>query len=75
MWWPSIDREAERMCRECYECKVVSSYSAPEPIETTKLPEKCWDHLALDLLGPLPNSETVIVLVDYFSRYFEVGFT
>ena len=74
VWWPRIDKEAEKLCRECYECQVVGSYQAPEPIESTKLPEKCWDHLAVDLLGPLPNGESVIVLVDYFSRYFETAF-
>ena len=38
------------------------------------MPDKPWDHVACDLMGPLPNGESVLVLVDYYSRYFEVAF-
>lgn len=40
----------------------------------TKLPEGPWQHLAADLLGPLPNGQYVFVIVDYFSRFTEVRF-
>ena len=41
-----------------------------------KLPEKPWEDLAIDLMGPLPRTgEYLLVVVDYFSRYFEVVIT
>jgi len=30
--------------------------------------------VATDLLGPLPNNEHLLVLIDYYSRYIEVKF-
>jgi hypothetical protein len=74
VWWPSMDKEAERLCRACFECQLVSSPSKPEPIVSTRLPDKPWDHLACDLLGPLPNGQSILVIVDYYSRFFEVAF-
>jgi len=35
------------------------------------IPDGPWQHLAADILGPLPNGQYVFV-VDYYSRYFEV---
>ena len=74
VWWPSMDKEAERVCRECYECQLVASPPSPEPMVSTKLPDKPWDHVACDLLRPLPSGESILVIVDYYSRFFEVTF-
>lgn len=49
--------------------------SKPEPMKRTELPSAPWQHLAADLLGPLPSKEYIFVLVDYYSRYFEVAIT
>ncbi|KAF6023360.1 hypothetical protein EB796_018332 [Bugula neritina] len=55
----------------CYECQLVSAPSRPPPMSSTKMPDKPWEHIACDLLGPLPNGESILVVVDYYSRYFE----
>ncbi|CAH3014663.1 unnamed protein product [Porites evermanni] len=31
-----------------------------------------WQNCAADILGPLPSGENLLVIVDYYSRYFEV---
>ena len=74
MWFPGMDREAEQFCKGCFECQMVSRPGPPEPVVSTKLPDKAWQHLAIDILGPLPNGESLIVVVDYYSRYYEVEF-
>ncbi|EDO33190.1 predicted protein, partial [Nematostella vectensis] len=38
VWWPGIDKAAERYCRSCYECQLVSKHGPPEPLQPTKLP-------------------------------------
>ena len=74
VWWPGMDSEVEKLCRGCFECQLVSSPSKPEPISSTRMPDGPWQHIACDLLGPLPNGQSILVIVDYYSRYFEVAF-
>ena len=72
VWWPGIDKDTEKFCKTCHGCQLVSSPANPEPIKSTPLPSGPWQDLAIDLLGPLPSGESVLVIVDYFSRYYEV---
>jgi hypothetical protein len=44
----------------------------PEPLEPTKLPDGPWQDLAIDLLGPLPSGHYILVVIDYYSRYYEI---
>ena len=74
VWWPGIDKQAEQFCRNCVDCMSISQPNAPQPLSMTKFPSKPWSFLSADLLGPLPNGQSVIVLVDYYSRYFECAF-
>ena len=41
----------------------------------TELPSAPWQHLAADLLGPLPSGNYVFVVAEYYSRFFEREFT
>ena len=73
VWWPGIDKDSEQFCKECYGCQLVNKPIAPEPINRTKLPQGPWQDLACDLLGPLPSGYYVFVVVNYFSRYFDIA--
>ena len=74
VWWPSMDKDVEKACNQCFECQLVSAPNKPAPVSCTKLPDQPWQHTACDLLGPLPNGESIFVMVDYYSRYFEICF-
>ena len=67
-----MEKDAEKHCKTCYGCQLVSRPTPPGPIRTTPLPSGPWRHLAVDLLGPLPTGESILVIVDYYSRYYEV---
>ncbi|KAJ8034491.1 hypothetical protein HOLleu_21353 [Holothuria leucospilota] len=71
VWWPNIDREVEGMIRQCHACQVVNKAAQAEPIQPSKLPEGPWEDLAVDLCGPFPSGEYIIVLTDYYSRWPE----
>ena len=73
VWWPGIGRQAEKFCKTCHGCQLVSCPANPEPIKPTPLPRGPWQELAVDLLGPLPSGDSVLVVVDYFSRFYEIG--
>ena len=72
VWWPKVDFDAERICKTCHGCQVVGEFSVPEPMDRVKPPSGPWQDIAVDLMGPLPTGESLLVAVDYFSRYYEV---
>ena len=41
-------------------------------VKTTTMPTKPWRDLTVDLTGPLPTGESLLVTVDYYSRWIEV---
>jgi len=71
VWWPGIDKAAERYCRTCHGCQLVARPDHPEPVRSTVLPDGPWQDLAIDILGPFPTGHSVLVIVDYYSRYYE----
>ena len=73
VWWPGIDRQAERFCKTCHGCQLVSRPANPEPIKPNPSPRGPGQELAVDLLGPLPYGDSALVVVDYFSRFYEIG--
>ena len=72
-WWPGVDRAVEAKCEVCHGCQLVAQPPPPEPMRRTQFPSEPWCDLAGDLLGPLPSGEYLFVVVDYYSRYFEVA--
>ena len=53
-------------------CQLVSSPAHLEPIKSTPFTQSPWQDLALDLLGPLLSGDSVLIVIDYFSRYYEI---
>lgn len=74
VWWPGIEKEAEQFTRSCHGCQLTGRGLNKQPIRTTKLPSNPWEDLAADYLGPLPNGDNILVVVDYYSRFYEVRF-
>ena len=62
VWWPGMEKDAEKHCKTCYGCQLVSRPSPPDPIRSTALPTG----------PPLPTGESILVVVDYYSRYYEI---
>ena len=73
VWWPEMDAAAEKLCRSCHGCQVVGELCAPEPMQRVEPPTGPWQDIAVDLMGPLLTGESLLVVVDYYSRFYEVG--
>ena len=71
VWWPGIDKAVETYCRSSHGCQLVARPAAPEPIRSTTLPVGPWIDVGVDLLGPLPSGHSILVVVDYYSRYYK----
>ena len=67
-----MDSDAEKLCRSCHPCQMVAGYQSPEPMQRVEPPSGPWQDLAVDFLGPFPGGESILVVVDYYSRFFEV---
>ena len=52
--------------------KIVVTKNVPRPVKPTVLPKQSWKEVAVDLAGPLPSGEYLLVLVGYYSRWIEV---
>lgn len=72
VWWPKIDAHAEAYVKQCHGCTMVSAPPPPVPVCRSKFPDKPWQHLAIDFLGPLPSNDYLLVVVDYYSRFIEI---
>lgn len=72
VWWPRMDKDVESIVRNCKSCTLVGLPNPPAPMKRRELPYKPWIDVAVDLLGPLPNTEYILVIIDYYSRYKEI---
>lgn len=72
VWWPNMNSMVERHCKKCLGCQAVTPVTTTPPVKTTTMPTKPWRDLAVDLMGPLPTGESLLVTVDYYSRWIEV---
>ena len=68
VWWPGMERDAKKHCKTCYGCRLLSRPTPPEAIRTTHLPTGPWRDWAIDLFGPLPTGESILVVVDLKPR-------
>ena len=68
VWGPGMDIDVEQLCKVCHSCQVTSRYDPPEPMSRVLPPSAPLQDCSADLLGPLPKGDSILVLVDYFSR-------
>lgn len=66
-----MDRAAEKHVKSCHGCQIVAQPDVPEPLRPTALPHGPWQDFATDLLGPLPTGHSILIVINYYSRYYE----
>ncbi|XP_062557197.1 uncharacterized protein K02A2.6-like [Armigeres subalbatus] len=72
VWWPKLDADAEKFVKSCRGCTLVSAPDVPEPMLRRPLPTGPWEDIAIDFIGPLPEGQYLLVLVDCYSRFLEI---
>ena len=48
---------------------ICWSKKVPTPLIPSPLPDHQWQQVSLDLFGPLPSGEKLLVIIDLYSRY------
>lgn len=74
MWWPGMDQDILEKVKNCSDCIYVARDNAPAPMKRTPLPHGKWEFLALDFYSAKDPDFTVLVIVDYFSRFSRATF-
>ena len=72
VWFPYIDRSVESKVKSCLACQATTPVTNTEPLEMSPLPETPWSELSMDFGGPYPSGESILVVIDDYSRYPEV---
>ncbi len=75
-WWPSMQQDIVHWIRSCEPCarKNDPPRHARAPLMPIP-PAKIFDRLVIDVLGPLPTSETghrfIVIFTDSLTKYVE----
>lgn len=74
-FWPNLNKDVNRWAKSCIQCqksKVIRHVKSG--VEAIPIPSGRFEHIHLDLVGPLPMSKGysyLLTLVDRFSRWPE----
>ena len=58
----------------CSACQATYYTPWRDPLKPSPLPERPWQKIAMDFLGPLPSGQYLLVMIDEYTRYPEVDF-
>ena len=65
----NLDSQVQKWVGSCLQCQTFTDKRCNEPIQPLRVPEKCWEEVSVDLFGPLPTKNHVVVVQDLASRY------
>ena len=65
----SMYEKVKQFIQQCKECSLFVDKKTKEPLKHHKIPKKSWETVAVDLFGPMPTSQHVVVVQDIGSRY------
>ena len=68
-WFPQMDQIIEDYVRSCHECQIYTNKITRNPLTSAPLPDNPWENVSLDLFGPMPRGDHVLVARDNFSRF------
>jgi len=68
-WWPELKKDIKRYIQGCFKCqqnKVQHQRKAGE-LHLLKISQGLWQEISIDIIGPLPKSnrmDVIVVIVD-----------
>ena len=64
-----MNMKVEKFLGKCSDCSIFTDNKCKEPLKSHKVPEKCWEKVSVDLFGPMPSRNHIIVVQDMASRF------
>ena len=71
LFWPGMSAQVKDFISKCSTCNEYSHRQCKEPLLNHPIPSRPWSKLAIDLF--VYDSVNYVVLVDYFSDFWEVA--
>ena len=72
-WWPRMRQDIKREQQSCVKCTRFDVVAEGFHPSKSIMADKPWDHLEIDLIGPLPTSENkctyILTIVDVCTSY------
>lgn len=72
VYWPNMNHEIEVLIKQCESCLTFSPNKTKEPLLPHDQPTLPWLKLATDLFEH--NGKKYLIVVDFYSNYFEVAY-
>ena len=73
-WWPGLKEEVKRYVQGCFKCqqnKVQHQRKAGE-LHPLEIPQGPWQEISIDIIGPLPKSNEMDVIVVIVNRFMKM---
>ena len=72
-WWPGLQKDVQKYIQGCRTCQTVKPdrQAKSAPLHPNEIPERPWQTISMDMMGPLPESKgfnTILVVVDRFTK-------
>ena len=71
LFWPGMSAQVKDFISKCSTCNEYSYKQPKEPLLNHSIPTRPWSKLAIDLF--VYNNVNYVILVDYFSDFWEVA--
>ena len=68
-WFPKMSSRIKEYVQKCSPCQLFTGKTTKEPIAPIEGPADAWSEVNVDLFGPMPNRQHVLVVQDSFSRF------
>ena len=65
----NLSSKVAQYLAECRDCPLFTDKKCREPQKAHEVPDRCWEKTAVDLFGPMPSRNHVVVVQDLASCY------
>ncbi|XP_031553786.1 uncharacterized protein K02A2.6-like [Actinia tenebrosa] len=71
VWWPNIDKDIERVGRQCEGCQELARNPSSAPLHRWEFPAQPWQQVHIDFAGPF-QGRMLLVCVDVHTKWPEI---
>ena len=79
-WWPGLKEDMKKYIQRCFKCQQnkVQHQKKTGELHPLEIPQGLWQKISIDIIGPLPKSngmDVIVVIVDRFMKMIRLKAT